>query len=292
MGAVLAAVSALAVAREGFTVSELSTEVQAKTGQGATDYSIAKLPTTCANCGPRSSSSSPVAPGATRSLLRPPGPSPPSASCVIRWSAPSSLGCVVHAKAVSPPPGPASTATTRLYASICKPSSRTSASLQGLFRSRHRQHFVDQRSQAASARLVPEPPRQSRSRWLGDAALSRKTAPHRGGYPYAGCGLILLVAGLDARILGLHGSPLRDLTLDPSVDHQHMSRAPARTNARVDFWALPWADTAGALHGEWVSPPAQRHSGRMRPIRVLPSVQLDLRGAREQGVWSSQRTSA
>ncbi len=33
-----------------------------------------------------------------------------------------------------------------------------------------------------------------------------------------GTTVILLVAGLDARILGLDGSPLRHLTLDPSVD--------------------------------------------------------------------------
>jgi transposase InsO family protein len=42
------------------------------------------------------------------------------------------------------------------------------------------------------------------------------------GHPYAGWRVILLVAGLDVRILGLDGSPLRHLILDPSVDYQRM----------------------------------------------------------------------
>ena len=42
------------------------------------------------------------------------------------------------------------------------------------------------------------------------------------GHPYAGWRVILLVAGLDIEILGLDGSPLRRLTLDPSVDYQRM----------------------------------------------------------------------
>ena len=42
------------------------------------------------------------------------------------------------------------------------------------------------------------------------------------GCPYAGWRVILLVAGLDVRILGLDGSPLRHLTLDPSVDYQRI----------------------------------------------------------------------
>jgi transposase InsO family protein len=42
------------------------------------------------------------------------------------------------------------------------------------------------------------------------------------GYPYAGWRVIMLVAGLDVQILGLDGSPLRHLTLDPSVDYQRM----------------------------------------------------------------------
>ena len=36
------------------------------------------------------------------------------------------------------------------------------------------------------------------------------------GCPYAGWRVIMLVAGLDVQVLGLDGSPLRHLTLDPS----------------------------------------------------------------------------
>jgi transposase InsO family protein len=42
------------------------------------------------------------------------------------------------------------------------------------------------------------------------------------GCPYAGWRVILLVAGLDVRVIGLDGSPLRHLTLDPSVDYQRI----------------------------------------------------------------------
>jgi transposase InsO family protein len=42
------------------------------------------------------------------------------------------------------------------------------------------------------------------------------------GCPYAGWRVILLVAGLDVQILGLDGSPLRHLTLDPGVDYQRI----------------------------------------------------------------------
>jgi transposase InsO family protein len=42
------------------------------------------------------------------------------------------------------------------------------------------------------------------------------------GCPYAGWRVIMLVAGLDVQVLGLDGSPLRHLTLDPSVDYQRM----------------------------------------------------------------------
>jgi transposase InsO family protein len=40
------------------------------------------------------------------------------------------------------------------------------------------------------------------------------------GRPYAGWRVILLVAGKDIRILGIDGSPLRHLTLDPSHNYQ------------------------------------------------------------------------
>lgn len=40
------------------------------------------------------------------------------------------------------------------------------------------------------------------------------------GGPYKGWRVIMLVAGLDIRIIGLDGSPLRHLTLDPTKDYQ------------------------------------------------------------------------
>jgi transposase InsO family protein len=42
------------------------------------------------------------------------------------------------------------------------------------------------------------------------------------GNAYAHWRVVLLVAGLDIKILGLDGSPLRHLTLDPSVDYQRI----------------------------------------------------------------------
>jgi hypothetical protein len=42
------------------------------------------------------------------------------------------------------------------------------------------------------------------------------------GCPYAGWRVILLVAGLDVQVLGIDGSPLRHLTLDPRVDYQRI----------------------------------------------------------------------
>jgi transposase InsO family protein len=43
------------------------------------------------------------------------------------------------------------------------------------------------------------------------------------GRPYAGWRVVLLVAGLDIRVLGADGSPLRHLTLDPAMDYQPMA---------------------------------------------------------------------
>lgn len=40
------------------------------------------------------------------------------------------------------------------------------------------------------------------------------------GRAYAGWRVVILVAGTDVRILGLDGSPLRHLTLDPTKDYQ------------------------------------------------------------------------
>ncbi len=41
------------------------------------------------------------------------------------------------------------------------------------------------------------------------------------GRACAGWRVIMLVAGTDVRFLGLDGSPLRQLTLDPNEDYQH-----------------------------------------------------------------------
>ena len=58
----------------------------------------------------------------------------------------------------------------------------------------------------------------------GSVTLRHKGKLHHIGVgcPYAGWRVILLVDGLDVRILGLDGSPLRHLTLDPSVDYQRI----------------------------------------------------------------------
>lgn len=58
----------------------------------------------------------------------------------------------------------------------------------------------------------------------GSVTLRHKGKLHHIGVgcPYAGWRVILLVAGLDVRVLGLDGSPLRHLTLDPSIDYQRI----------------------------------------------------------------------
>jgi transposase InsO family protein len=58
----------------------------------------------------------------------------------------------------------------------------------------------------------------------GSVTLRHKGKLHHIGIgcPYAGWRVILLVDGLDIAILGLDGSPLRRLTLDPSVDYQRI----------------------------------------------------------------------
>ncbi len=55
------------------------------------------------------------------------------------------------------------------------------------------------------------------------------TLRHRGrlhhigvGRPYGGKRVIMLVAGDEVRILGVDGSPLRRLKIDPSRDYQRM----------------------------------------------------------------------
>ena len=64
----------------------------------------------------------------------------------------------------------------------------------------------------------------TRSTLGGSVTLRHKGKLHHIGVgcPYAGWRVIMLVAGLDMRILGIDGSPLRHLTLDPSVDYQRI----------------------------------------------------------------------
>ena len=51
-------------------------------------------------------------------------------------------------------------------------------------------------------------------------AAPGKAAPHRCGPSLRLLRVILLVAGTDIRILGIDGSPLRNLTLDTTKDYQ------------------------------------------------------------------------
>ncbi|HTU38946.1 MAG TPA: hypothetical protein VMF35_13185, partial [Acidimicrobiales bacterium] len=57
----------------------------------------------------------------------------------------------------------------------------------------------------------------------------RITLRHRGrlhhigiGNPYAGWRVAMLIDGLDIEIVGLDGSPLRRLVLDPTKDYQRI----------------------------------------------------------------------
>lgn len=42
------------------------------------------------------------------------------------------------------------------------------------------------------------------------------------GRPYAGWRVAMLIEGLDIEVVGLDGSPLRRLVLDPTKDYQRM----------------------------------------------------------------------
>ena len=69
-------------------------------------------------------------------------------------------------------------------------------------------------------RRLPGAQRQGQQERDGDAALPGTLAPHRGGTALCRLAGRLLVAGLDVRILGADGSPLRRLVLDPQHDYQ------------------------------------------------------------------------
>ena len=56
---------------------------------------------------------------------------------------------------------------------------------------------------------------------VGDTSAQLGCLHHIGvGRSYSGWRVVMLVAGLDIQIIGFDGSPLRHLTLDPSVDYQ------------------------------------------------------------------------
>jgi transposase InsO family protein len=59
---------------------------------------------------------------------------------------------------------------------------------------------------------------------VGRVTLRYKNKMHHIGVgnAYAGWRVVLLVDGLDVHVIGFDGSPLRHLTLDPSVDYQRM----------------------------------------------------------------------
>ena len=64
---------------------------------------------------------------------------------------------------------------------------------------------------------LSDPSRQGGSWGFGDASLQGKLHHIGMRCPHAGWRAIMLVAGLDVRVLGLDGRPLRHLTLDPSA---------------------------------------------------------------------------
>ena len=87
------------------------------------------------------------------------------------------------------------------------------------FGAREKAGPVGPRIEAAGYRIRPDKVDTS-----GSVTLRYKGKLHHIGVgcPHAGWRVSLLVAGLDVRILGMDGSPLRHLTLDPSVDYQRI----------------------------------------------------------------------
>ena len=69
---------------------------------------------------------------------------------------------------------------------------------------------------------LSRPSRQGRRQRIGDAAPQRQAAPHRDRLPLRGLAGHLVGRRPRHPILGLDGSPLRHLTLDPSVDYQRI----------------------------------------------------------------------
>jgi hypothetical protein len=87
------------------------------------------------------------------------------------------------------------------------------------FEAREKAGPIGPRIQAAGYRI-----RHDKVDRSGSVTLRHKGKLHHIGVgcPYEGWRVIMLVAGLDIKILGVDGSPLRQLTLDTSVDYQRI----------------------------------------------------------------------
>ncbi len=88
------------------------------------------------------------------------------------------------------------------------------------FGARERAGPIGPRIEAAGYRI--RCPRQGGPGRISDASYKGKLHYIGVGCPYAGWRVSLLVAGLDVQILGIDGSPLRHLTLDPGVDYERI----------------------------------------------------------------------
>jgi hypothetical protein len=87
------------------------------------------------------------------------------------------------------------------------------------FEAREKASPIGPRIEAAGYRI-----RHDKVDRSGSVTLRHKGKLHHIGVgcPYEGWRVIMLVAGLDIKILGTDGSPLRQLTLDTSVDYQRI----------------------------------------------------------------------
>jgi hypothetical protein len=143
--AALAAVLALAVAPQGFTVAQFTAQAQAITGQTQDGYSTRQGAYDLRKLRGKQLVAKP---GRTR-RYHVPGDAARTIAALLtvrdKVIAPSSPESAHHDEAAHPRTGPTSTATTRPSASACTPYSLTLASLPTPLRP-HRQHLVDRHS--------------------------------------------------------------------------------------------------------------------------------------------------
>lgn len=76
------------------------------------------------------------------------------------------------------------------------------------------------RAASTARERAPPPARASTPPATGSAASACPRAHVGVEAAYRGWRVVLLVAGLDVRILSIDGAPLRHLRLDPTVDYQ------------------------------------------------------------------------